>query len=106
MIPHQTLAKRWLDLDGRDYLTHAQAARILGVKEATLAQALLRARRSGAVPADTKRNPHHHDALSQDVDYLLAEWANLREGGVHIEEAARRLGTTVYTLKHLTQEAS
>lgn len=89
------LVDRWMELQDHEVMTFAEAGAALGVKEATIRQAVKRGRRSGQVPYDPRKPG---PKSSQDVDYALAEWAHLREAGVSIEEAAHRLGVSVYTL--------
>lgn len=107
--------ERWLAIPNHDQIRHREAAEILGVEVATLTSYLSRARRRGWIPQDTKRQeawsrgriiPSGTPRLSDDDKvYLLEEWEHLRQGGISIEEAARRLDTTVHMLNHL-QEAS
>jgi len=86
---HQILTD-WKSLPNRDTLPRAEAASLIGCTYASLVTTLCAARKEGLL-----------DQSAED-EYLRSEWQHLRNGGITIHEAARRLSTTETTLRRLS----
>lgn len=97
----EVLKNRWLEIENRDDITLAEAAKILEVPADTLRAALSRSRKRGRLDPSTARCVGSK-RQRLDHEYIREEWEHLRLAGVHIEEAARRLGISPITLKKIT----